>query len=104
MKETGLLSNKETSIKPSIETSAIDSLVRWYCRESGVRNLENHIAKICRKLAFFVVAEDENLQLTEKQVSERKMKRLQPPPHPLTAKLTRNAGAEEEARGVGRHG
>jgi len=79
MKETGLLSNKETSIKPSIETSAIDSLVRWYCRESGVRNLENHIAKICRKLAFFVVAEDENLQLTEKQVSERKMKRLQPP-------------------------
>ena len=31
---------------------ALDSLVRWYCREAGVRNLEKHIEKICRKLAL----------------------------------------------------
>jgi len=57
---------------PKIATSAIDSLVRWYCRESGVRNLEKHIAKICRKLAYFRVAEEEKLQLSEKSRKKHK--------------------------------
>jgi len=34
----------------SIETSAIIETVRYYTRESGVRNLEREIAKICRKV------------------------------------------------------
>lgn len=29
----------------SFLSGAIDSLVRWYCREAGVRNLEKHIEK-----------------------------------------------------------
>lgn len=50
----------------SIATSAIESLVRWYAREAGVRNLEKHINKITRKLALQVVAEDEGTELNEK--------------------------------------
>ena len=49
-----------------ITTSAIESLVRWYCREAGVRNLSKHIDKITRKIALQVVAEEEGAELTEK--------------------------------------
>jgi Lon-like ATP-dependent protease len=49
----------------AIEQSAIDKLVRWYCREAGVRNLNKYIEKISRKLALQVVAEDEGAELTE---------------------------------------
>mmetsp|Transcript_8972 Transcript_8972/g.13044 ORF Transcript_8972/g.13044 Transcript_8972/m.13044 type:complete len:184 (+) Transcript_8972:429-980(+) len=34
----------------AIERSAVDKLVRWYCREAGVRNLNKYIEKISRKL------------------------------------------------------
>jgi len=49
----------------SITSSAIDKLVRWYCREAGVRNLNKFIEKISRKLALQVVAEDEGAELTK---------------------------------------
>lgn len=57
MSETGL-TEAAAEGKVRIEHSAIDSLVRWYCRESGVRNLEKHIERICRKLAFQLVKSD----------------------------------------------
>ncbi|KAL1408196.1 ATP-dependent Lon protease pim1 [Vanrija albida] len=38
-----------------IEPEAIETLIRWYCRESGVRNLKKHIDKIYRKAAFKIV-------------------------------------------------
>jgi ATP-dependent Lon protease len=44
MKNAGL---GETEI--SFDDSALRDLVRYYTRESGVRNLERQIAKICRK-------------------------------------------------------
>mmetsp|Transcript_13380 Transcript_13380/g.29240 ORF Transcript_13380/g.29240 Transcript_13380/m.29240 type:complete len:1023 (-) Transcript_13380:235-3303(-) len=54
--------NKEVSAPPedlaskaAIQTEAIESLIRWYCRESGVRNLQKHVEKICRKLATRLV-------------------------------------------------
>jgi Lon-like ATP-dependent protease len=53
-----------------IATNAIESLVRWYCREAGVRNLSKHIDKITRKLALQVVAEEDGAELTKK--SQRK--------------------------------
>lgn len=49
-----------------IGKDAIESLVRWYCREAGVRNLSKHIDKITRKLALQVVAEGEGTELTKK--------------------------------------
>jgi len=49
-----------------IARDAIESLVRWYAREAGVRNLSKHIDKITRKLALQVVAEEEGTNLTKK--------------------------------------
>jgi len=46
----------------TITEGAIDSLIRWYCREAGVRNLEKHIEKICRKLAHEVVQKEEGVE------------------------------------------
>ncbi len=37
---------KDTDIK--IEPEAIEALIRYYCRESGVRNLKKHIDKVRR--------------------------------------------------------
>jgi ATP-dependent Lon protease len=54
----------------TIGKGAIESLVRWYCREAGVRNLAKHIDKITGKLALQVVAEAEGTELSEK--SKRK--------------------------------
>ncbi|KAG8905190.1 ATP-dependent Lon protease pim1 [Tulasnella sp. 403] len=34
---------------------AVDTLIKYYCRESGVRNLKKHIDKIYRKAAFTIV-------------------------------------------------
>lgn len=31
---------------------AIETLIKWYCRESGVRNLQKHIEKVSTELKF----------------------------------------------------
>ena len=44
---------KANGLKPeelAVEEAAIRDIVRYYTRESGVRNLEREIAKICRKV------------------------------------------------------
>ncbi|KAJ4468787.1 ATP-dependent protease La [Lentinula aciculospora] len=38
-----------------LERSAIDSLIKWYARESGVRNLKKMVEKIYRKTALKIV-------------------------------------------------
>jgi len=53
-----------------ISPEAVYSLVRWYAREAGVRNLAKYIDKITRKLALQVVAEEEGAELKGK--SKRK--------------------------------
>ncbi len=68
----GLLKHQKSQLRDgvpptlSIERSALESLVRWYCREAGVRNLNKYIEKITRKLALQIVAEKENATLTQK--------------------------------------
>ena len=44
---------KANGLKPeelSVDTEALRDIVRYYTRESGVRNLEREISKICRKV------------------------------------------------------
>ncbi|KZP20715.1 ATP-dependent protease La [Athelia psychrophila] len=38
-----------------LESAAVDVLIKYYCRESGVRNLKKHIDKIYRKAALNVI-------------------------------------------------
>jgi ATP-dependent Lon protease len=51
----------------TISESAIRDMIRYYTRESGVRNLEREVAKICRKVV-------KELSLVEKKKGDRKSK------------------------------
>lgn len=60
MKESGLTENQI-----AIEDSSLNALIKLYCRESGVRNLQKHIEKVTRKVAFKVVKkESEKVEVT----------------------------------------
>lgn len=50
MKSTGVNESQVT-----ISDEALNQLIRSYCRESGVRNLQKHVEKIMRKSAFKIV-------------------------------------------------
>lgn len=41
-KEASGLANADVTL----ERDSVESLIRWYCRESGVRNLKKHIDKV----------------------------------------------------------
>lgn len=53
MKDSGL---NDTHI--NMQDNSLTSLIKYYCRESGVRNLQKHIEKIHRKVAFKVVKKE----------------------------------------------
>ena len=53
MTESGL-SEKQININDN----ALNSLIKSYCRESGVRSLQKHIEKVHRKVAFKVVKKE----------------------------------------------
>ncbi|CAL1689547.1 unnamed protein product [Lasius platythorax] len=42
----------------NIQDNALTTLIKSYCRESGVRNLQKHIEKVHRKVAFKVVKKE----------------------------------------------
>ncbi|KAG7164684.1 lon protease homolog, mitochondrial-like [Homarus americanus] len=42
----------------SLDDSAVDTLIRHYCRESGVRNLQKHIERIMRRAAYNIASGD----------------------------------------------
>ncbi len=63
--------------KVILENSAIESLIRHYCRESGVRNLKKHIEKVYRKAALKIVKDlgeegikDEKDEIPVKEIKE----------------------------------
>lgn len=41
-----------------IQDNALLALIKSYCRESGVRNLQKHIEKVIRKVAYKIVKKD----------------------------------------------
>ncbi|CAF0941961.1 unnamed protein product [Rotaria sp. Silwood1] len=54
------MATKQTGVKNDaieIKDSALMYLIKAYCRESGVRNLQKHIEKIFRKVAYKIVKE-----------------------------------------------
>ena len=55
--ETGLAACPNYSV--NITPDALEALVKNYCRESGVRNLEKHIEQVARKIAFNAVGRQE---------------------------------------------
>ena len=72
VKETGRWKKKENQLfvgqaerdtgvtgdRVVVEAAALQTLIRSYCRESGVRNLQKHIEKIYRKAAYQLVRRD----------------------------------------------
>ena len=57
--------------KISIKDDALNQLIKYYCRESGVRNLQKQIEKIFRKVAFKLVNDKEELvNVDEKNLSD----------------------------------
>uniref|UniRef100_A0A1X7SKS7 Lon protease AAA+ ATPase lid domain-containing protein n=1 Tax=Amphimedon queenslandica TaxID=400682 RepID=A0A1X7SKS7_AMPQE len=75
-----------------IETDALQSLIKWYCRESGVRNLQKHIEKILRKAAFKVVSQtqtnDEEAEAEEDEKKQETKEEEKPSPPPVTDPVT----------------
>jgi len=53
--------------KISIKDDALNKLIKYYCRESGVRNLQKQIEKIFRKVAFKLVNDKEELVNVDEQ-------------------------------------
>ncbi|KAM3618968.1 uncharacterized protein V6R79_001141 [Siganus canaliculatus] len=45
-----------TEEKASVSSDALSLLIRQYCRESGVRNLQKQVEKVFRKVAFSIVS------------------------------------------------
>ena len=54
----------------TLHPEAIEALIRYYCRESGVRNLKKHIDKIYRKAAFKIVSDLGETALPEPSTEE----------------------------------
>nr|XP_045612874.1 lon protease homolog, mitochondrial-like isoform X1 [Procambarus clarkii] len=51
--------------KLTLNDSAVDKLIRHYCRESGVRNLQKHIERIMRRAAYNIASgEAEKVDVT----------------------------------------
>ncbi|KAL6108607.1 lonp1 [Pungitius sinensis] len=49
-----------TEEKASISSDALSLLIRQYCRESGVRNLQKQVEKVFRKVAFSIVSGEQS--------------------------------------------
>uniref|UniRef100_A0A224Z222 endopeptidase La n=1 Tax=Rhipicephalus zambeziensis TaxID=60191 RepID=A0A224Z222_9ACAR len=48
------IAESQVDVKPE----SLQRLIKYYCRESGVRNLQKHIEKILRKAAFKIVSKE----------------------------------------------
>ncbi|XP_072938243.1 lon protease homolog, mitochondrial isoform X2 [Epargyreus clarus] len=61
------LSSEQLDLTPD----SLHTLIKSYCRESGVRNLQKHIEKIARKVAYKIVKQEaEAMTITEENLAE----------------------------------
>ncbi|XP_036377129.1 lon protease homolog, mitochondrial [Megalops cyprinoides] len=57
--------------KTTISSEALNVLIRQYCRESGVRNLQKQVEKVFRKVAFRIVnGEESSVQVTPENLQD----------------------------------
>ncbi len=66
---------KANGLKPeeiSVEEEAIRDIIRYYTRESGVRNLEREISKVCRKVVKELSLRESEMKDKEKPKSKGK--------------------------------
>lgn len=55
----------------SVQDNALTTLIKFYCRESGVRGLQKHIEKIHRKVAFKLAKKEaEKVDITENNLQD----------------------------------
>ncbi|KAK7889141.1 hypothetical protein WMY93_024701 [Mugilogobius chulae] len=60
-----------TQDKATISAEALNLLIRQYCRESGVRNLQKQVEKVFRKVAFSIVnGEQPSVSVTPENLQE----------------------------------
>ncbi|XP_052758390.1 lon protease homolog, mitochondrial isoform X2 [Galleria mellonella] len=60
-----------TAEQLDLTAESLHTLIRSYCRESGVRNLQKHIEKIARKVAYKIVKKEmEQVTVTDANLSE----------------------------------
>lgn len=52
---------KETDV--DLDPAAVDVLIKYYCRESGVRNLKKHIDKVCSAILVAIYVLNRQLDL-----------------------------------------
>ncbi len=64
-KAMGIKTNQVT-----FATETLKSIVNGYAREAGVRNLENHIKRVLRKIAVKIVYEQDREQKSEKKANK----------------------------------
>ncbi|CAI5730379.1 unnamed protein product [Peronospora destructor] len=67
LEKTGLQKSETTPGPLGLTDDAILTLVKQYCRENGVRNLEKHVEKVFRKIALEVVKDIESSKTAETQ-------------------------------------
>ncbi|KAI0950821.1 ATP-dependent Lon protease pim1 [Taiwanofungus camphoratus] len=87
-----------------LDRTAVDVLIKYYCRESGVRNLKKHIEKIYRKAALKLVQElgedafPEEAAIPEavKDVSKTVEKQDAPPNNPAAPETSVPRSEQEE--------
>ncbi|CAJ0746534.1 11167_t:CDS:10 [Entrophospora sp. SA101] len=72
------------NVEVTIQQDAIETLIRSYCRESGVRNLKKHIDKIYRKAALKIVNEIKEEIIPEDQGVINNNKETESPPSQST--------------------
>lgn len=66
MEECGLSQNQIL-----LEDDSLNTLIRSYCRESGVRNLQKYVEKVLRKVAFKIVKKEaDKVIVTPENLSE----------------------------------
>lgn len=80
-KQMGLKASDVEFNKESLKT-----LINGYAREAGVRNLENHIKKILRKIAIKIVKEQDALAKEKKKLARQKGKKVENLPELLPTK------------------